>query len=97
MCELTLNVGFEVWILVEHLNLSLPVKFMPPVRSDFSEIVGVKAIVKFTVLQRVCISCLVNALVKILKSAKKNERDSFEAKYTACPNFQFGSRGKLFI
>lgn len=45
----TFYFSFEVWILVKHCHLLLPVKLMSPIGNHFFEINGVEAILKATV------------------------------------------------
>lgn len=58
---LTLNFGFEVRILVNHLHLLFPVKLVPPIRDHLSKIVRVEAIIKAAILQWIREACLINA------------------------------------
>lgn len=49
-CSLTFDFGFEVGILVEFGNLSLPVKVISPVRDHLLQVLRVEAIIKLAIL-----------------------------------------------
>lgn len=62
----TLNFGFEMRVLVDHLHLLLPVKLVPPIGHHVSKICQVKSIMKAAILKWVCVTCSINASVQIL-------------------------------
>lgn len=62
----TLNFGFEVRVLVDHLHLLFPVKLVPPVGHHVFKIGRVESIMKTAVLKWVCVTCLIDASVQIL-------------------------------
>lgn len=70
-CSFTFNVGFEVWVLVDFINLFPPVKIVPPVRDDLLQVLGVEAIVKLAVLQRRNRASLVYPPVEVLVTTEK--------------------------
>lgn len=49
--SLTLNLGFEVRVLVELVDLLPPVKLIFPVRHHLLQVLRVEAIIKLAVLQ----------------------------------------------
>lgn len=55
----TLNLSFEVWVLVENFNLFLPVELVFPVGDNLPEICWVNSIMEATVLQGLSESSLV--------------------------------------
>lgn len=89
---LTLDFGFKMRVLVDHLHLLLPVKLVPPIGHHFSKIGRVKSIMKAAILKWVCVSCLINALVQILwiYMERKSFRSSMHQSSSPsqhCPTF----------
>lgn len=48
--HLTFNVGFVMWVFVQFLHLSPPVKIMSPVGDHILQILGVEAVGELAVL-----------------------------------------------